>query len=244
MNFISHLKKLDWFLVVAAVIITTFGLVAIYSTGMAKGDFGNFYKQLLFFGFGLALMLALSFFDYRILKHNSYLILALYFICLLLLAGTLLFAPAIRGARGWYRLGPISLDPLEPAKIILIILLAKYFSMRHVEMYKFRHILLSGFYALLMALLVFLRPDLGGAGVLMLIWLGILMVSGIKLRHFLILSICFFLVAGAGWLFVLKDYQKSRVTAFLLPTDVLGTSWSQAQTKISIGAGQWLGQGA
>jgi len=242
-SFLNHLKKLDWILILSAVVITGFGLISLYSTGLAKADFSNLDKQLVFFAIGFGLMLVMSFLDYRVLKNNSYLILVLYFFCLLMLAGLHFFAPNIRGTRGWYKIGFLSLDPIEPTKIILIVLLAKYFSMRHVEMYKFRHIVLSGLYVLFPAVLIFIKPDLGGTMVLVLIWIGILLVSGIKMKHFVILSLCFLLVAGFSWVFLLKDYQKGRVTAFLFPYDVLGNSWSQTQTKISIGSGQVLGQG-
>src|SRR3989338_11119921 len=191
----NHLKKLDWVLIVSAVLLTCFGLVAIFSTSLAKDDYSNFVKQLLFFAVGLLLMFLISFFDYRILRNNSYLILTFYFISLALLFGVFFLAPSIRGTNRWYKIGDFALDPLEPAKIILIILLAKYFSMRHVEMYKLRHIIISGMYVFLMALLVFLRPNLGGAIILTMVWLGILLVSGIKLKHFIVLSVCFMVVA-------------------------------------------------
>src|SRR3989344_6544746 len=239
----SHFKKMDWVLIVSVILLVCFGLAGIWSTGVAKNDFSNFEKQIIFFVVGFLLMLLISFFDYRILRNNSYLILTLYFLSLALLIGTFFLAPEIRGTNRWYKLGPVSLDPLEPVKIILIILLAKFFSMRHVEMYKLRHILISGAYVLLMAFIVFLRPNLGGAIILGLIWLGILMVSGIKLKHFLIMSLCFLVVAAFAWQFLLEDYQKGRITAFLFPYDVLGGSWNQTQAKISIGSGQLIGEG-
>ena len=239
----NHLKKLDWILISSVVLITVFGLVGIYSYGMAKNDFSDLQKQLVFFAVGLACMLAISFFDYRILRNNSYLILILYVVCLALLGGLHFFAPSIRGTRGWYRVGFLSLDPIEPAKIVLIVLLAKYFSMRHIEMYKFRHIVISGLYVFFPAILVFIKPDLGGTIVLLMIWLGILMVSGIKLRHFLVLLACFAIASLFSWHLLLKDYQKQRVISFIFPYDVLGGSWSQNQTKIAIGSGQILGLG-
>jgi rod shape determining protein RodA len=241
--FWGHFRKLDWNLVITAVLIAVFGLVSIYSTCVAKGDFLNFEKQVAFFAVGLFLMITISFFDYRIFRNNSYLILILYFLCLLLLLGLYFFAPVIRGTRGWYKIWLFSLDPIEPAKIVLIILLAKYFSMRHAEMYKFRHIIFSGIYVFLPALLVFLKPDLGGTLILILAWLGILMISGIKIKHFLILFLVFVLLAGLCWNFVLKDYQKERVISFVFPYDPLGGSWSQTQTKISIGSGRIFGEG-
>ncbi len=243
MGILNHIKKLDWILISCVFIITGFGLAGIYSSSLAKGDFLNFQKQVVFFILGMLLMLVMSFFDYRVLRNNSRLILVLYFVCLILLIGTFFLSPTIRGTNRWYKLGFISLDPIEPAKMVLIVLLAKYFSMRHVEMYKLRHILISGVYTFLMAGLVFLRPNLGGAIILFFIWLGILLISGIKLKHFIILSLCILLASGFAWQFLLKDYQKGRVIAFLFPYDVLGSSWSQTQTKIAIGSGKIFGQG-
>lgn len=244
MNFLTaQLKKLDWGLIIPAILLVCFGLAGIWSACVAKDNFANFEKQVVFLILGLIIMVFFSFFDYKILKNNSYLILILYGICLLILAGLYVFAPEIRGTRGWYKIGILSLDPIEPTKIVMVILLAKYFSMRHVEMYKFRNIVFSGIYILIPALLVFLKPDIGGTTVLLSIWLGILLVSGIKLKHFLILSACFLMLAGFAWNFILEDYQKGRITAFIFPYDYLGASWSQNQTKISIGAGQLFGEG-
>jgi len=240
---LSHIKKLDWGLTIPAILLVCFGLVGIWSTCLAKNNFSNFEKQIIFFAVGFAIMVAISYFDYRVLKNNSYWILVFYGVCLLLLVGLHFFAPAIRGTRGWYKVGFLSLDPIEPTKIVLIVLLAKYFSMRHVEMYKFRHIIFSGVYVLLPALLVFIKPDMGGTMVLLLIWLGILLISGIKTKHFLILGLSFMLVAGFSWNFLLKDYQQQRITSFIFPHDYLGASWSQNQTKISVGSGQIFGQG-
>ncbi len=241
--FLSQFKKLDWSLIIPAILLVCFGLAGIYSSCLAKNDFFNFEKQIIFFVFGFLLMMAVSFFDYRLLRNNSFLILILYAICLLLLLGLYFFAPLIRGTRGWYKLGVLSLDPNEPTKIVMIILLAKYFSMRHVEMYKIRHIVFSGLYVFFPALLIFLKPDLGGTAVLLLIWLGILLISGIKIRHFLVLALCFILVTALSWGFILKDYQKQRIISFIFPYDYLGASWSQNQTKIAIGSGQITGQG-
>lgn len=241
--FTSHIRKLDWGIIIPAVLLVCFGLLALYSVAVAKNDFSNFEKQIIFFAVGFLIMIAVSFFDYRILRNNSYFILILYGVCLLLLIGLHFFAPVIRGTRGWYKLGLLSLDPIEPTKIVLVVLLAKYFSMRHVEMYKIRNIIFSGIYVLLPAIFVFIKPDLGGTMVLVSIWLGILLVSGIKIKHFLILSLCFAVIAGFAWGFLLKDYQKQRITSFLFPYDYLGASWSQNQTKISVGSGQIFGQG-
>jgi rod shape determining protein RodA len=244
MNFLtSHLKKLDWGIIISAVVLVCFGLAGIYSTCLANNEFSNLYKQILFFAVGFLLMIIISFFDYRLVKNNSYLILILYGLCLLLLAGLHFFAPVINGTKGWYKIGIFSLDPIEPTKIVLLFLLAKYFSMRHAEMYKFRHIILSGLYVALPAILIFIKPDLGGTAVLVLMWLGVLLVSGIKTKHLMIIFLCFILVATLAWNFLLKDYQRDRMTSFIFPTDPLGTSWNQDQARIAVGSGLIFGQG-
>lgn len=227
----------------AAVLLVFFGLAGVYSASLARENFLNLEKQAIFFIVGFLLMLAIGLLDYRILRNNSYLILAFYFLCLALLIGLHFFAPVIRGTKGWYKVGLLTLDPNEPMKIILIVLLAKYFSMRHVEMYKFRHIIFSGLYVFFPAAIIFLKPDLGGVMVLIAVWLGILAVSGIKIKHFLILLLCFVISAAFFWQFLLKDYQKGRIISFIFPYDVLGGSWSQTQAQIAVGSGMIFGQG-
>jgi len=231
-------------MIIVVLALVALGLRSLYSISLAKGDFLNFRKQLIFLAIGVFLMIALSFFDWRSLYANPYLILILYLISLLALAGLIFFAPEIRGVKSWYRIGKISLDPIEFTKIVLIILLAKYFSMRHIEMYRIQHILLSGFYVLLPVILIFFQPNMGSILVLISLWIGILFVSGIKIRHFLILCCCGFLLFLLGWNTLLRDYQKARIIDFIFPQqEPLGVSWTQTQAKIAIGAGGLFGQG-
>jgi len=243
METLKHLRRLDWVLVFCAVALSVFGLVSIYSSSLADGDFSNFQKQAFFLGLGVCLMFFFSYFDWRTFKNNPYLILVLYFLCLALFVGLFIFAPEIRGVKSWYRVGIFSIDPIELAKIVLMILLAKYFSTRHIEMFQIRHILLSGFYVLLPAILVFLQPDFGSVLILIALWVGVLIVSGIKLSHFLILLLCGILILAMSWMFLMKDYQKDRILNFISPTDPLGSGWSQNQAQIAVGSGGLLGQG-
>ncbi len=243
-SFLLHLKKLDWTLIIVVLLLVVIGLVSICSSSLGRGDFLNFKKQIIFLGIGFILMILLSFFDWRILRKDPYLILILYFISLIALAGLYFFAPEIRGVKSWYKIGEISLDPIEFTKIILIILLAKYFSMRHIEMYRLRHIFLSGIYVLLPVALFFFQPDLGSVLILIAIWIGILIISGIKIRHFLILALCGLLILVVAWMFLLKDYQKQRIISFIDPQiDPQGISWSVNQSKIAIGSGGLFGKG-
>jgi len=237
-------KNLDWVLIISAFLLVSIGLISIYSSSLNKGNFLNFKKQIVFSVISIFLLIFFSFFDWRIFKENPYLILILYFLCLFFLAGLFFFAPEIRGTKSWYKLGPISIDPIEFTKIILIILLAKYFSKRHIEMYRISHILISGIYFLIPAILIFFQPNLGSVLILAILWLGILIISGIKVRHFFLLFFIFLLILALGWQFFLKDYQKQRLISFFQPKfEPKGIGWSQIQAKIAIGVGGISGQG-
>ncbi len=239
-----HFRKLDWILIISALLLVAFGLLSLYSSSLGKGDFFNFQKQLIFTGIGVFLLFLFSFLDYRIFKNDPYLIFILYILCILGLVGLFFFAPEIRGVKGWYKIGLVSIDPIEFLKLVLILLLAKYFTMRHVEMYRISHILLSGLYVLVPSLLIFLQPDLGSVLILVALWLAVLIISGIKLRSFLVLMLCGLLVLGLGWMSFLKDYQKERITSFIFPqADPMKAGWSHSQAKIAIGSGGILGQG-
>jgi rod shape determining protein RodA len=243
MPFLIRLKKFDWVLVISAILLAVFGLLSIYSSSLGRGNFSNFEKQATFLGVGFFLMFLISFFDLRALRDSPYLILILYFICVLALIG-LFFVPEIRGVKSWYKLGPVSIDPIEFTKIILIVLLAKYFSMRHVEMYRLRHIILSGVYVIIPGLLIFFQPDLGSVLVLISLWIAILIISGIKIKHFLILCLVIILVSILAWSFLLKDYQKQRILDYANPQfEPLGVSWSRQQARIAVGSGGIFGQG-
>jgi len=240
---IAHFKKMDWMLIISVFLLAGIGLVSLYSSSLGSGDFSNFEKQVIFLIAGFFIMVVMSFLDWRVFRESPYFVLVLYCICLLGLIGLFFFAPEIRGTRSWYKIGGISIDPIEFAKVVLLILLAKYFSMRHVEMYRIRHIILSGIYIFIPSILIFRQPNLGSVLILIALWMGILIISGIKLRHFLILALCLVLIFVLGWNFFLKDYQKERIMSFLDPIDPLGMSWNQNQAKIAIGSGGLLGQG-
>lgn len=241
---IARLKRFDWIMVATIIALAWFSLSALYSISLSRGSFINFQKQLLFFVAGFALMAVLSFFDLRIFKESSLWLVFLYFLSILMLLGLFIFAPATRDVKRWYNFGPISFDPVEFLKLALIIVLAKFFSARHVDMYKFSHIILSGGYAMLPAAITFLQPDMGSAIVLIGLWMGILLISGIKIKHFLILCLVGALIMVFSWMFLLKDYQKVRVTGFLEPKlDPQGINWNPEQAKIAIGSGGIFGKG-
>jgi rod shape determining protein RodA len=238
----SHLRKLDWPLIIIVLLLSGVGLLTVY--GIGSDELIVFFKkQLIFLAFGFILMLGLSFFDYRVFKNYSSVLVILYLFSLLSLI-FVLFSQEIRGASSWFRLGPINFEPIEFVKIIVILFLAKYFSLRHIEMYRVRHLIISGFYIALLVFVVMFQPDFGSALVLLSIWFGLIVVSGIKIRHLIALLLIMFLLLIGSWFGVLKDYQKQRILTFLNPQDdPYGRGYHISQSLIAIGSGGLFGQG-
>ena len=228
----------------AACLLTVFGLLSIYSSSSRGNDFLNFRKQIAFFILGFLLMLIFSYIDWREIRDNPYLILIFYFICVIALAGLIILGHKIRGISGWYKMGFLTIDPIEYAKISLMLLLAKYFSNRHIEMYRLKHILLSGIYVAIPVILIILQPNLGSAFTLVALWFGILIISKIRFRHLTVLVLFALIVLTVGWFFVLHPYQKQRIISFVIPQfEPLGAGWNQNQSKIAIGSGGIFGLG-
>ncbi|MDQ5950625.1 MAG: rod shape determining protein RodA, partial [Patescibacteria group bacterium] len=135
-------------------------------------------------------------------------------------------------------------QPSDLAKIALIILLAKYFSKRHVEIANIRHIIVSGAYAMLLFLLVMMQPDLGSGIILFLIWFGMVLVSGISKKHLFSVIAIALISFSLLWVYVFKDYQKQRIMTFVNPlSDVQGAGYNARQSVVAVGSGGILGKG-
>lgn len=239
MSPLSHLKKLDWWLVIIVVIIVGLSIASFYDIGPRAADFMK--RQAVFLAIGIAVMLAVSFFDYRIFKNFSLASLILYFLAIALLWAALA-SQEIRGVSSWIIFKNFTFEPSELAKLSLVILLAKYFSQKHVEIYHARHILASAVYAFIPAALTFIQPDLGSVIVLALIWLAMLLFSGIKRNHLLVILMASVVIATISWFAVLKPYQKDRLASFINPyLDPRGSGYNILQAKTAIGSGQWHG---
>lgn len=177
------IRSANWRLILPAFLLSCFGLLSIFSSSIGRGDFFNFKKQLAAVAISLAIAVVIGLMDLRFLKANSYLIFSLYILALVSLAGLLAVAGETRGIQGWYKLGPVSFDPEPFVALVLIIVLSKYFSSRHIEISMFRSIVFSGIYAFIPILLVLFQPDLGSSLSLIVIWLGMILFSGIRARH-------------------------------------------------------------
>jgi rod shape determining protein RodA len=148
------------------------------------------------------------------------------------------------GAKSWFDLGFFSFQPVDMMKLVLVFILAKYFSRRHVEIKDTKHIFISFFYALVPLLLVLLQPDFGSAMIIGFIWFGMVLVSGISKTHLLAVFGAGLFIFATLWLFVFAPYQKARILNFINPlTDVHKTGYNAFQSTIAVGSGEIIGKG-
>jgi rod shape determining protein RodA len=239
-EFIHKKFSIDWILFLAILPIVGAGLVTMNSF---VGNNAYFEHQLVWVGVALCVFFFVSSIDMSFLKRTN-VIMILYAIVIGLLGLLFILGTISKGAQSWFNLGGFSIQPIDPAKVILIIILAKYFSRRHVEIADIRHIFVSGVYAFFVFILVFLQPDFGGALIVFSIWFGMVMVSGLSKKHL-------FAVFGIGtvifsilWGFVFQEYQKKRILTFLHPlADIRGAGYNAYQSTITVGSGQVLGKG-
>lgn len=240
---LSLFRRYDWYMVGAALSLAVIGLISQFS--IARGDYSLFERQFLWVMLGIVMFVAISAIDYRIFRHYSWPVLAVYTLGVALLVIVLLVGSSIRGAQSWIVLGPFVITPIEFVKLTLVLLLAKYFAMRHIEIYRFRHIFISGIYAAIPSILVMMQPELGSFIILASIWIGIILVAGIKSNQIGVLGVSAIILIALAWSFGLHDYQRVRILTFLDPMqDPHGNGYNAIQSIIAVGSGGWLGQGA
>jgi len=154
------------------------------------------------------------------------------------------FGSVFQGSQSWFNLGFFAFQPAELSKLVLVLLLAKYFSKRHVEIKQIRHIIVSGIYAGILFLLIMMQPDFGSALIIFSIWFGMVLFSGLSKRHFISLFASGVVVFIILWSSVFADYQKDRILTFLNPLqDLQGAGYNAYQSTVSVGSGMMWGKG-
>lgn len=241
-NVLSMLRRVDWLLFLSVFALSGLGLLAIWSVDLAQdaGRFLNFKRQLTFVVSGVILALLTSALDWRALRSTSR---ALYLLGLVLLAGVLIAGVTIRGTQGWFRIGGTTFQPVELAKIFLVIGLAKYLS-RSAHIVDFKALLSWGIISGLYIGLTLIQPDFGSALVLTAIAAGMLLLAQVPRRYFLWGAALLALVLTMVWHTALAEYQKDRLRAFVDPgADPFGKGYNIRQSVIAIGSGGVFGRG-
>lgn len=232
--------SLDWWIIIALTPIILGGLATMTSF---VGDQAFFQKQVLWVAVSVIIGYGVSRIDMRFLRESRFLVI-LFGISILLLGSVLLFGKTIKGAQSWIDFGGFSFQPTDIAKLVLVLILAKYFSRRHIHITHIRHLFISFLYTGVLIGLVLLQPDFGSAMVFGFLWLGMALIAGISKKHLLVLGIVSLIVGVVAWLFFFQEYQKKRIISFVQPmSDIRGSGYNAYQSMIAVGSGGLAGKG-
>ncbi len=237
------LKNIDWLLLLLLTAISLCGIFAIFSAaGGGKFAFSLLQKQIGSALIGLVLLAIAAALDDNFLPRISGWI---YWLTVLMLLIVDIFGRHSHGAQRWISIGPIDIQPSEPAKVALIITLSVLFVRHYDEIGDLRTVLKSLAHVGLPLFLIFKQPDLGTALVLGTIWLGVSMAAGVRAAHIAWVVVGAVVLSAIAWnTGIIKDYQKARLTSCFNPdADPRGSGYHIRQSRIAIGSGQLKGLG-
>ena len=240
----KNLRQLRWqkihldpLLLLLLILLATFGLFILYSASSENG--GMLKSQLLHY---VEASIALVVVAQIKPKHLQTLTPWFYGVVILFLIAVLGFGHVSQGARRWFQLGPIQIQPSEFMKLAMPMMLAWAVS-NAPQPLDLKHLSLCAIILLLPTLLTAKQPDLGTA---ILIFLGgfyVIVLAGIPKKVMGLLTLTAVVLAPIGWHF-LHAYQKQRILTLFNPErDPLGAGYNIIQSKIAVGSGGFLGKG-
>lgn len=237
------LKNIDWLLICFIFPIILAGLFTMKSFTPIEDPVNFFSKQIISVIFSLIVFFVFSFIDFRFLKRTDVLV-TLFLVFSGILLSLFVLGHVSHGAKSWINFGGFSFEPADMMKLILVLILAKYFSRRHVEIKNIKHLFISGLYALIPFALILFQPDFGSAIIIFLIWFGMVLVSGISKVHLLFVFLCGVIAFVVLWFFMFAPYQKARIMTMINPVaDIHGTGYNSLQSTIAVGSGKIFGKG-
>ncbi|HAI73903.1 MAG TPA: rod shape-determining protein RodA [Candidatus Moranbacteria bacterium] len=234
--------KLDWVILTVVFLLLLIGLLALYGVSLADTgtDLGNFKKQLISASIGIVLMFFVAFFDYRSLSFFST---KLYFATVFALGIVLFWGTKIRGTTGWIGVGFFHIQPVEMAKLAMVIFLASFFSRKKSQLSLAVRIIVSVILIFFPIFLIIKQPDFGSSMIIIASWAVMLSISGINKKNLFILFLIGILASCSSW-FILKDYQKERLVNFVNPhNDPRGSGYNVIQSMVAVGSGGLMGKG-
>lgn len=238
------LANLDVGFLTTTIVLVMFGLAALYSFSINATNASTaqiFTKQLTFVLIGLALAAIVSRIDYRWLGGVHWL---LYATALFLLIAVRLFGQTVRGTTGWFEIAGFQFQPVEVVKLIMCVVLARYFSDHRNHLREWRTIVMSGLLTAAPVGLVLLQPDFGSSVIIIGTWLALLMLLPVPRRSVATIFAGLAIVAVFSWFVLLRPYQQQRILNFLSPgRDRLGSGYNVQQAITAVGSGQFFGRG-
>lgn len=240
-------KDIDYQFFIPMLLLMGLGLLLIYSASLGATSSNSqaislVIRQAVWMVIALSTFFLFALTDYRQLPRFTG---HIYFFMLVFLISVFLFGKRAAGAQRWFGIGPITLQPSEFAKFMLLITLASFWAKHHQEAGDLRTLIRSFIHIIIPTLLVFIQPDLGTSLTFIALWLASLILTGVKAKHIIAIGVAGILLAIIGWHFdILRPYQKKRIEAFLNPySDPLGAGYHIIQSRIAIGSGEVWGKG-
>lgn len=238
---VKKLKKVSYTLVLNMVLLSLTSLMTVYSATYTRTN-SFFIKEIVWIILGIVVFCIFSLIDYRLYLKYSKLV---YAFNVAMLLSVYVFGSTVLGAKRWIKLGPISIQPSEFAKIFIVLTFSAFLVVKYREKFTgIKTIFFTGLHFIPIFLLIAKQPDLGTSLVLVFLYCLLIFIHGIDIKSFSILiggGLSFIPVA---YFFLLKDYQKQRIKTFLNPeADMLGSGWNVIQSKIAIGSGGIFGKG-
>jgi rod shape determining protein RodA len=239
---LKKILKFDWILIFATLLLAGISLLVLYSLSTGNKELATnvFLKQSIFVALGICVMFFLALTDYHYLESYSRYI---YFGTLLVLIIVLFFGTTVRGTVGWIKIGILNLQPVEIAKISLIIFIARFISKKNREIGEAGRLIVSLIISGVMIFLVIKQPDFGGAMVLAISWIGMILISSVSKKFLFLISLAIISFFAIEWSF-LADYQKERIINFVHPElNARGSGYNVAQSLVAVGSGGLTGKG-
>lgn len=227
----SLFGRLNLPLLLCAALLCGLGLFALWMYD--DGGRGIFKRQVVWVGVGSFVLFAALTVPFRFSRPPAYVLYALGLAALLAL---LVFARHQRGARGWFEVGPIKVQPAEFMKILLVLALARWLSYAR-DLQRWRGLAVPVVLAVVPMALVAAQPDLGNAMLFIPVLLSMLYVAGAKGRHLGILLAVLLAAAPVVYGYGLKEYQRNRLISFLWPEKSRDLSYQQTQSQKACAAG-------
>ncbi|NOY22036.1 MAG: rod shape-determining protein RodA [Acidobacteria bacterium] len=234
--------RFDFPLFLVVILALILGMTTLSSAAATvKGGETLISRQLIWICIGLALGTIAFIVNYRVWIEFAP---VLYSIAMCLLILVLIFGSTVHGSRSWLNLGAFRLQPSEPVKLTVLLMLAWLFKRDKTSRLNFKSIVKSVLVIGIPVFLILLQPDFGTASTILIMGAGGVFLLGMRPRVYLLFFILITAVGFGSWNYMFKPYQKERVLTFFNPErDPLGRGYHVIQSKVAVGSGQLTGRG-
>jgi rod shape determining protein RodA len=244
-------RHFDFWLLGAIVLATAFGTTMIRSAVAGNEELVPLINRQIYFAVaGLVVIFVVAAIDYR---YWISLYIPIYIVMGIFLFALFLSAQAVFGAARWFTVGVLFVQPTEFAKIVIILILARYFEKNQERPRDLRWIAFSLLWVWGLTIWILLQPNLSNVVVISVIWFVLLWLNGLKLKHLFTFGATGIVLFGTlvGLILFgvripfLQDYQQNRIANFILPDPnaTFGATYNVQQALIAIGSGGLFGKG-